>query len=154
TRAGAKPACGRLDEAIESVELAVDPDPQRLKRLGRRIDAHVAAAMRDRATNDRGEPPGGVDRRLAARLNQSARDAPREARLAVLKDRVREIALARLRDQIGRRVWRGAVHAHVQRLVAHEAEAAPRRIKLHRRTAEVGQRAVDLDDAAALEDLV
>ena len=46
-----------------------------------------------------------------------------------------------------------AIHAHVERLVALEAESAAGRLKLHRRHAEVGQRAVDERNAAPIEDV-
>ena len=49
---------------------------------------------------------------------------------------------------------RAAVHPHVERLVALEAEAAARRVELHRRDAEIGERAVDDGDAAAVEHVV
>ena len=59
-----------------------------------------------------------------------------------------------LRDQIGGGVAAGAVHPHVERLVALEAEAAARRVELHRRDAEIGERAVDVIDLPAVEHLV
>jgi hypothetical protein len=77
-RAGAQPARGRLENAIEPVELAVDPDAQRLERARRRIDPHVAA-LRDRAADDRGEPAGRVDGASRAR-STSARAMRREKR--------------------------------------------------------------------------
>ncbi len=46
------------------------------------------------------------------------------------------------------------IHAHVERLVALEAEPASRRVELQRRDAEIGERAVDQVDVAAIEHLV
>ncbi len=43
------------------------------------------------------------------------------------------------------------IHAHVERLVALKAEAAARRVELHRRDAEIGERAVDERNAARVE---
>ena len=88
----AQPAGGRLEKAIEPFELAVHPDAQRLERARRRIDAHVAAA-RNGAPHDRRQPAGGLDRRLAPRLDDRPRDPAREALLAVLEDRVGQLAL-------------------------------------------------------------
>ena len=53
-----------------------------------------------------------------------------------------------------RRLAGGAIHPHVQRLVALKAEAAARRVELHRGHAEIGERAVDLRDAARVEHVV
>ena len=111
----------------------------------------MAAAVRDGAADDRREPAGGDHRRFTARLDQRPRDAAREALLAVLEDRIREIALVGLGDEIGGGVAAAAIHAHVERLVALEAEAAPRLVELHRRDAEIGERAVDVGDPAAVE---
>ena len=146
-------AGGGLEKAIEPVELPVDPDPERLERARRRIDPHESAA-RNRASHDRREPPGGVDRRLTARVNDGARDAPREPLFAELKDRIRQLDLARSRQQVGGRLAAASVHSHVERLVALKAEAAARSLELHRRHAEVGQRAVDEGDAEPVEHVV
>src|SRR6185503_12062053 len=91
-RAGAQPRDGRLEKAIETVELAVDPDPERLKRPRRRIDAAVAAPW-NRAAHDRGELCRAGDRRVAARFHQRAGDAPREPLFAVAEDRVGQLDL-------------------------------------------------------------
>ena len=90
-RAGAQPRDGGLEEAIEAVELAVDPDPERLKRPRRGIDAHVAARVESTRRTIDGERACRVDRRLAARLDQRAGDAPREPLFAVAEDRVGEL---------------------------------------------------------------
>ena len=83
-----------------------------------------------------------------------AGDAAREALFAELEDRVGELAFRRAGDEVGGGVAAAAIHAHVERLVALEAEAAARRVELHRRHAEVGERAVDAVDLAAVEDVV
>ena len=59
-----------------------------------------------------------------------------------------------MRDQVGRRFVGGAIHAHVERLVAHEAEAPAGRIELHRGDTEIRERAVDPGDVPALEHVV
>ena len=149
-RARAQSAGRRLDEPIEPFELAVDPDPQRLKRARRRIDAHEAAA-RNGAPHDRGQLSGRVDRRPPPRVDDGARDAARKPLFAVLKNRVGELAFTRPGHQIGGGVAAAPVHPHVERLVALEAESAARRVELHRRHAEIGERAVDDGNAEAIE---
>src|SRR4029453_1520249 len=141
-RAGAQPRDGRFEKAIEAVELAVDPDPERLKRPRRGIDAGVAAPW-NRAPHERGELRRAGDRRLAAGLDQCAGDASREPLFAVAEDRVGELDFGRPRDEIGRGLALRTVHAHVERLVALETEAAARRAELPRRAAGGGERAVD-----------
>ena len=71
--------------------------------------------------------------------------------LAVLVDDVGQLALADLAQAIGRGRPLAAVHPHVERGVAAEAEAALDRVELHRRHAEIGEHAVDGGDAARVE---
>ena len=81
----------------------------------------------------------------------AARDAAREALLAVVENRVGQLALRRARDQIGGRVAAASVHAHVERLVALKTEATAGPVELQRRDAEIGERAVDERHAAIVE---
>src|SRR5262245_65952526 len=99
-RAGAQPRDGDLEKAIEAVELAVDPDPERLKRPRRGIDAGVAAP-RNRTAHDCGELRGTGDRRFPARPDQRAGDAPAEPRVAIADDPVGTLDFGRHRDEIG-----------------------------------------------------
>ena len=57
----------------------------------------------------------------------------------------REVALARLVDEIGGGQVGGAIHAHVERNVGRVREAAVGMVELHRRDAEVEQDRVRLD---------
>src|SRR5439155_3134041 len=98
-----------------------------------------------------GQASGRVDRRFLARGDERPRDPPRKALLAVLEDRVGELALRRFRNEIRGRLASAAVHPHVERLVALKAEAASRRVELQRRDAEIGERAVDAGNAARVE---
>ena len=152
-RAGAQPLRRRRDEAIQIVELAVHPDPQRLKGARRRIDARRPAPG-NRPADDGRQAACRVHRPVLPRRDQRARDPPREALLAVLEDGVGELALGRAGDEVRRRLAGRAIHPHVQRLVALKAEAAARRVELHRGHAEIGERAVDLRDAARVEHVV
>ena len=137
-------AAGRpSEEPIEAFELAIHPDAERLERACRRIDPRVAAA-RNRAADDRREPPvvaigvgGCAPRRWHARC--AARSAPRRRCRSRRPDRVPTACATRSAAVSTRRV----IHPHVERLVALEAEAAARLVELHRRHAEIRQRAVD-----------
>src|SRR5262245_50826244 len=151
-RAGPQPRDRNLEKTIEAVELAVDPDPERLKRPRRGIDAGVATPW-NRAPHDGGKLRRAGDRRLASRLDQRAGDAPREPLFAVAEDRVGELDFGRMRDEIGRRLALRTVHAHVERFVALETEAAARCVELHRRDTEVSERAVDHGNLALVKDI-
>ena len=106
------PASSRLaapaEERVEPVELAVDPDPQRLERARRRIDPLVARAA---------EPPAGRSRRAgrsssigaSRRASTIARATRREcALLAELVNHVGERRSRRRRAAGRRRSARGS----------------------------------------------
>ena len=88
-----------------------------------------------------------------ARLDDGARDRARMALLAEQEDDVGEIALARRGDDVGgaRPV---AAHAHVERPVEPEREAAFGAVELHRGDAEIEHDAVDLREAGGARDRV
>src|SRR5206468_8152432 len=151
--ARAQPGGGRLDESIEPFELAVHPDAKRLKRACRRIDPHESAA-RNRAAHDGREAKGRVDGRVLARLDDGACDATGETLLTVGEDGIGELAFGGPCDQIRSRLAAAAVHAHVERLVALKAEAAARRLELHRRDPQIRQRAVDVRNLLSIEHVV
>jgi ABC-2 type transport system ATP-binding protein len=97
------------------------------------------------------ETGGRIDRRLDALANERLGNAPRETLLAKVEDDVGQLAFVHAGDQLCGGLAAGAVHAHVERFVPLEAEAASRFVELHRGHAEVGQRAVDRGDAALVE---
>ena len=78
----------------------------------------------------------------ATRLDDGAGDGARMALLAENENDVGEIALARRVDHVGR-ARPLAAHAHVERPVEAEGEAALGIVELHRRNAEVEHHAVD-----------
>ena len=84
--------CGACEKAVQSVEFAVDPNAQRLEGAGGRVDP-LMAAVRHGASDDRGEAPRGVDRRLAPRVDDRARDPARGALLAEPVDHVGQLRL-------------------------------------------------------------
>ena len=92
-----------------------------------------------------------ADRRVVARRDDGARDGARMALLAERRDDRREIALGRRGHHIGR-ARAVAAHAHVERTVEPEREAALGLVELHRRHAEVEHDAVDRVVAAAARD--
>ena len=136
------------------------PSSSRLTQMRSAWNVRVAGSMRcSRGAAPRGgrssragrscrPAPRGAPRRSRARCG--ARSVPRRTGRSRRQDRF----LARAGDQIGGGVAARAIHAHVERLVALEAEAAARRVELHRRDAEIGERAVDRADAALVEHVV
>ena len=92
--------------------------------------------------DDVGELRGRVDRRLGARLDDGAGDWRAKTLLAEYEDDVGEIALAGgVHDVGGARPL--AAHAHVERPVEPEREAALGLVELHRGDADVEHDAVD-----------
>ena len=94
------------------------------------------------ARDDLGERAGRLDRLLATRLDDGARDGAGVALLAQRGDDGGELALAGARDDVGR-ARAGAPHAHVERAVEAEREAALGVVELHRGDAEIEHDAVD-----------
>ena len=113
----------------------------------------IARARTHHRGDDIGERPRGADRRLGARLDDGARDAARVALLAEDENDIGEIAFARAGDHIGR-ARALAAHAHVERPVEAEREAALGPIELHGGDAEVEHHAVDRVEAGAVRDAV
>ena len=104
--------------------------------------------------DDVGQRPGGA--RSAPRLRAATMARATRARMALLaelEDDVGEIALGRLRHHVGgaRAV---AAHAHVERAVEPEREAALGLVELHRGHAEIEHDAVDRGVAEFLRDAI
>ena len=104
---------------------------------GSRRAAHARRARRSSAS-----ARGGADRRLVARAHDGAGDRAGMALLAERRDDGGEIALGGARHHVGgaRPV---AAHAHVERTVEAEGEAALGLVELHRGDAEIEHDAVD-----------
>jgi hypothetical protein len=85
TGADQQSGAGIRQERVEMLELAVDPDAERLEGPGGGVDALVAS-LGHRPPHQLRELPGGRDLRGAARFDDGARNAPGEALLAVLED--------------------------------------------------------------------
>ena len=87
----------------------------------------------------------------APRFDDRAGDPAGIPLLAVFEDQVGELLFADLLEQIGGRRPLRLIHAHVERLVATEAEATAFGLELHRRHAKVRERAVDAGHAPIVE---
>ena len=109
------------------------------------IDA--GSIRRQHAADDGGEARGRDDRGLGAGRDDGAGDAARGAFLAEFEQQIGKFAFRQRVDQIGRG-RSAAAHAHVQRAIAAEREAARRIVELERRHAEVQHHAVQRGDAA------
>ena len=89
-----------------------------------------------------GELPCRLEGLPAARLDDGARDRAGAALLAVVVEDVGEFRFRRLVDEVGG-ARALALHAHVERAVAAEREAALRLVELHGGDADVEHDAVD-----------
>ena len=90
---------------------------------------------------------------MGAGLGDGARDAARMTLLAENENDIGEIALARAGDHIGR-ARAVAAHAHVERSVEAEGEAALGAIELHGRDAEVEHHAVGFREAGIVRGVI
>src|SRR5262249_51507908 len=148
-----EPPCRDLEKSIESFELPVHPDAERLECPRRRVDPLITTAG-DRATNYRREFQRGVDRHVRPSANDRPGNAPGETFFAVGVYRVGQLALPRASDQLGCRVARAGIHAHVERFVPLKAETSARRIELHRGDAQIGEGAVHLAYTPRIENVI
>ena len=98
-------------------ELVVDPDANRLKGAGRRVDGAPRPARGSR--HDAGELSGAANRRAITRPDDGAGDAPRASLLAEAVDDIGKLGLRHGVDKLGGR-RSGLRHAHVQRPVVLE----------------------------------
>jgi hypothetical protein len=149
--AGLQQIEGLLERPVERAEFVVDEDADGLEAAGRGVLARLAA--RDRAGDHGGEPAGGADRGLGACHADGPRNAPGVAFLAVLEQHSRQLTLGHGREPVRRAGARAGIHAHVQRPVAQEAEAARGVVQLRRGDAEIEQDAVEaIREAGAARD--
>src|SRR5579862_1892980 len=130
----------RIEAALKLAQLVVHMDAQRLEGARRGMDGETLRRGAERLGHDLGQLRRACDRSGGG---YCLRDAARLLLLAVAEDHVGEHALARGVDEIG-----GALavlaHAHVERTVGAEREAALRLVELEGRDAEIE------DDAAGL----
>ena len=103
-------------------------DAQPLKCAGGGVDAVLGAA--DNRADDIGELAGGLDTGFSAGADDGAGNGAGASLLAVLVDHVGEVAFVHGVDHVRRRRAARGVHAHIQRAVLAEGEAALRLVDL------------------------
>jgi hypothetical protein len=118
----------RRESARELAELIVDEHAQRLKSACRRVLAGLAGAHR--RGDQGGELAGGRDRALAPCRDDGLRHAARKALLTVSGDHLAYLVDARPSEPLRDRLAARRVHAHIERAVGSETEAALRVIEL------------------------
>ena len=141
--AGLQRPLGGKQRAGELAELVIDEDAQRLEDAGRRVDLvlRIAADMRlDRRRQGRACARTGASRaaaRSSRAMRPACRSSPRKPKM-----RARSPGLKRLTTSAA--VSAGPRHAHVERAVGAEREAAIGLVELHRGDADVEHDAIDL----------
>src|SRR5690606_4574772 len=131
-------------------ELVIDMNAQCLK--GARCRVLAGLASRNGVRDDLGETARRRDRGCEACGDDRARDALREALLAVIANDARELAFRRACDELRRSHSRARIHPHVERTVLYEAEAARGVVELRRGHTEIEQHAVNSPEPSALGD--
>ena len=136
-----KHALGGGERIGQLVQLAIDEDAQRLKGARRRMDGLVAPAA-DGAGDDIGEFERAGERFLRPRPVDGRGDQARLLLFAEHRDDPRQRLPLHAVDHVGGGRPVGA-HAHVERALAAEGEAALRRFDLHGGDADIEHDAVD-----------
>ena len=141
---GASTCSAAASPPSSSCKLLVEVDPDRLEGAGRRVLLH-ARHVAERLADDLGELAGPLDRPGG---DDGAGDPARLGLLAIMVDDVGDLRL------VGGMLRKSAAlspsrrHAHVERAVGLEGEAALGPVELHRGDADIERHAVDRLDAA------
>ncbi len=142
----------RFETAQQLAEFVVDGDAQRLKRAGRGMRRLARPGGRDA-----GDHVGQLARRDVGRAHavgdDGAGDAPRRALLAEIIEDVGDRLFVVFAQDVGGAAP-NAFHAHVERRVLAEREAAGGLVELHRGYADVENDAVERLGAEAARDRV
>ena len=141
-----RPAAGAgrvARNCVEPLELAIDPDPQRLKRPRRRIDPLIAAprhrAAHDAARADRSSRSASVRRAVDDRpRDAAANSALRRTRRSRPRASPRRRSGADRSAAVGPCDWSIRMSSGSSR---RKLKPRPSRVELHRRHAEIGERA-------------
>nr|RAV91232.1 hypothetical protein DBT45_09165 [Aerococcus tenax] len=129
TPALAEQRLGAREPMSKLAKLVIDENPERLKGPRRGMNAVLRAAADD--AGDRiGQRQRAVELRFGPRLHDRLGDGARPLLLAIDGDDAGKIGLVEGVDDIGGRKPLAA-HAHVERTVLLEGEAAFRLIELH-----------------------
>ncbi len=143
--AGCEQIRERREHRRELVQLLVDRDSQRLKGPCGGMDLrHPLLRGWDRTRRDSGEVRRGVELVRTHRLLDQPRDLARIALLTELADHLAERIGIELLDQLERSLPAARIHAHVERTLLHEREAALGAVELRRRHAEIENDSIDL----------
>ena len=129
-----------LQAALHLPQLVIDVHAQRLEGAGRGMLARLAGAH---AAAHQGRKLAGAGKRLGgARAHDLGGDAIGKALLTQGRDHVTNLIEARMCEPHGNWLAARRVHAHVERAVFAEAEAARGVVELRRGDAEIEQRAI------------
>ena len=139
---GLKHMLGGRQPALELLKLFVQMDPDRLEGPRRGVLLHPGM-MPERLANDRGKLACPLD---WARGDDRARNPARLGLLAIMIEHVRDLVFVGTVDEVGCALAVLA-HAHVERTVGLEGEAALGQIELHRGDADIEGDSVHLVDA-------
>ena len=141
---------GGEERARELAQFVVDGDAQGLKAARRRV-RQFARFGRSDTLDHLGELQGGAIRRRRPVGDDGAGDAPRGALFAIVIEDVGDGLLVLLGEDVGR----GAalvLHAHVERRVVAQGEAARGFVELHGGDADVEHDAVEPGDSEPARD--
>ena len=141
--AGASSSQRRAQALLELFKLGVDVNPKSLKCARCRVLARLAGL--DRTSHDLGQfacgsngsPALSASHKRLCNLNS-------KPFFAIVTDHLRQLALIGAGQEVRGGLAAGRVHAHVQRRIEAEAEAARRVVELRRADAQVEQHALHL----------
>jgi len=134
---------GLIQGAFDFGEFIIHPYPQRLEAARCRIEARPI--RRQNAANDAGELACGGDRGFCPRGDDGARNPSGRPFLTQLEQHVRELMFRQRIHEI--RCCRPlAIHAHIQRSISAEREAAGWGVDLKGRHSQVQHHAVERYD--------
>jgi hypothetical protein len=146
--AAGEAAADRVEAALERAELVVHRDAERLEDAGRRV---AATGARDDVRDGVGEVAGGAEGTVAADVHEMGHDADGGVFLAVFAEDADEFLGRLLVHDVGGRARGVGAHAHIERAVVLEREAAGGGVELVRGDADVDEGAADLVDAELVE---
>lgn len=138
------------DKMIESIQLMVDPYAQGLKGARCRIDPLASASAKRASDNGRQTPRRG-DCFLVPGSDDRSGNTSCKSLLSIGIDQIRQLLLTRRGNEICRSLTLALIHAHIQRLVAQEAEPSAWTLELKRRHAEVSEGTVDRHQSTFVE---
>src|SRR5690242_3093352 len=119
---------GTGERLLELPKLVVDMHPQRLKRT--RCGVFARLPRPDGTRHQLRKLAGALERPLTPRRHDGLRHPAREALFSQSGDHLANLVDARTSEPCGHRLTTCRVHAHIERTVGPEAEAARRIVEL------------------------